>query len=239
MPLKISSLLLLVLPLAVVSQGRAGEYSPVSVGVQVDVGRVNTTWVPFQSRAGNIQGAEAETMYGLGISTHLRLGELVAQRLSSLVVIPSLDFRVGRASDQQALANFSWYGADGSLTQVQNAQAQRVTNNQYLALSLPVRWYPTSSSAYGGFYMEAGPVVAQVRQTVDLTVDGLVLAIPTTLKESSKITNQASGFVGGIGLTRVYARTQASCGINYMALSKANSDGKDHSALRFYVQWSF
>lgn len=217
----------------------AGEYSAVSPGVQVDVSKVNSTYVPFQSKAGNIQGADAELMFGVGISAHIRLGEVFAQKLSSLVLVPSADFRFGRDHGTQSSANFNWYGTDGSLTQIQNAQADRVTNTQYMTFSLPLRWYVASSASQGGFYVEGGPVYARIAQTVDLSVDGLVLSIPTSLHESSKITDNTNGFVGGLGWTRIYRTTQASYALAYTYLKKATANGQDNSAIRLYFQWSF
>lgn len=217
----------------------AGEYSTISPGLQVDFSKVNTTYIPFQSKAGNIQGADAELMFGVGISAHIRLGEVVAQRFSSLVLIPSMDFRIGRDNTKQSFANFSWYGTDGSVTEIQNAKAERVTTTQHITLSVPLRWYVGSSAAYGGFFVEAGPVFAQIRQTVDLSVDGLVLSIPTNLNESAKITNNTSGFVGGIGFTTIYRKAQMSYGLAYTMLQKATSNGQDNNAVRLYFQWGF
>jgi len=216
----------------------AGEYSAVSFGIQVDVAKANTTTTPFQNSAGNIQGADVGTLFGAGLTSQVRMGEIVAQRLSSLVFTPTLNLQYGRDQENRFYTNMNVYSPDGSVVSVQNANGQRTTDTLILTLSCPLRYYFGGSCTMGGIFVEAGPVAARIQQSVDLKVDGLVLASATTLSESAKITQNTTGITAALGKTTVYRQVQASYGLGYTQLSGKNGQ-KDQTNLRIFVSWTW
>lgn len=216
----------------------AGEYSPLSVGIQVDVANAATKFVPFQSEAGNIQGAEVATLLGFAVTSQVRFGPIFTERLSAFVLTPTLAYRFGSKSDDLFSANLNFYTANGSIISVQNAQSERKTATKTLAAIVPLRWYAGGNAVYGGLYFEGGYVWARQEQDVDLKVEGLIQAQQSEINESSTIKTDQSGFVAGIGYTWVYRASQATVGLQYQSLQA--SGGLDaRGETRLVVQWTF
>lgn len=216
----------------------AGEYAKISPGVNVELGyTTGNTTVPFQSASGNIQGGTTQWTYGLGLSAPVRLGETLSWSLCSLVAIPTLSARVGHNSDDQVSPNLNFYSPDGSLTVIQNASSHRSTQTREIALSLPIRWYVGGSAAYGGFYLEAGPVVVRAQQNVDFTVTGLSLAQTTTLSESTTIRQTDAGVVVGLGVTNIYRGYQFTYGLSVRSMTSKDPIAANQIAAVF--SWTF
>lgn len=227
----------LCLVLAAVS-AQAGEYSSVSFGLALDYTSQSTSKVPFQNVSGNIQGADADKLLGIGLTTQVRLGEVISQRVSGLVLTPTISYRFGTVNESEFYSNLAFYAPDGSVVYVQNANSTRKTANRQISLSVPLRYYFGGSAAYGGFFAEAGPVYANVQQNVDLSVSGLILAIPSSVQESARITSSLSGYTVGLGTTWIYRQSQVSLILSYQTLG--GIDGrKSSSETRGGIQWTF
>jgi hypothetical protein len=216
----------------------AGEYDKASVGLQIDVTSVSAAKVPFQNAAGNIQGAEAKTLGGVGLVANLRLGEIFTEKLSAFAVVPSLTYRFGRESDSQFFANYNFYSPDGSVTSIQNANVNRMTNDREVVIDVPFRWHVNGDATYGGFFVEGGPVFANLQQTVDLAASGLVLSTPSTVQESSRISTTTTGFSGGIGFMRVYRTSQSAVLLKFQSL-KGDQTRSSRNEIRLGFQWTF
>lgn len=220
----------------------AGEYSYWSPGIQVNVARaVQNTFVPFQSTSGNIQGANVQDLYGIGLANQVRLGEIFSWKLRSLVWAPTLGVHLGRESESRYDANLTFYGTDGSTASVQGATSSRKTNTREIFFASPLRWYVVSGSAvYGGFYLEAGPLFVQTNQTVDLGVNGYVMSVPATLSESAQIHANEHGYVVGLGATSVYRGVQFTYGLTYQGISGSTTSTKVGSnQVQAHLTWTF
>lgn len=231
--------LLVLLSLALsTAWAQAGDYSKVSPGISIEVGHATGgATVPFQNASGNIQGGRIEWMFGLGLTTPIRLGETVSWSLQSLEVVPTLGGRFGRTSDSRQDNNMVFYGPDGSLTNIQLASSSRATKSMELSLALPLRWYPGGAAAYGGFYLEAGPIFVRSQEDVQLDVSGLVLAQPTQLSESTTLRQNDSGLVAGLGVTSVSRGYQFSYGLTFQSITSKNAVATNQ--VRLVFAWTF
>jgi len=224
--------LLAALPMA------AGEYSILSPGIQVEIAQESTKSVPFQSEAGNIQGAQVDLLLGFGLTSQVRLGPLFTESLSSFVLAPSVVYRLGKKTDSQSDPNLSFYTSDGSVVSVQNANSTRTTNTRVLGFNLPLRWYLSGSAVFGGLYFEGGPAWARQQQDVNLVVTGMIQAQQSQISESATITTSQTGAVFGVGYTGIYRVNQASVALQYQSLKGSANQGNT-SEVRLVVQWTF
>lgn len=218
----------------------AGEYNTVSIGVQIDAAQASTKFVPFQSQAGNIQGAQVGTLLGFGLTSQVRFGSLISQHLSSLVVTPSVIYRYGKQDDRTVDANLNFYTSNGSIVSIQNASSNRSTSSKVLSFVLPLRWYMSGTATYGGIFVEAGFALGRYEQNVDLAVAGLIKAQPSQINESAKIIQTTTGYCAGVGYTRVYRESQATVLLQFQDLSapKGSTIGPG-SEIRVGMQWTF
>lgn len=216
----------------------SGEYAVMSPGLQVEAAQVSTKFVPFQSEAGNIQGAQVSTLLGFGLTAQIRLGPMITQGLSGFVVAPSAVYRFGKTSDNQVSSNLNFYTANGSIVSVQNANSDRTTTTKILGVTVPLRWYMSNSAVFGGLYFEAGAAWAREEQNVDLTVNGLIQAQQSQISEGAKITTTQSGYVIGVGYTSIHRDNQSTVGLQYQSLNGVGALGTS-GEIRLAVQWTF
>jgi hypothetical protein len=216
----------------------AGEYAAFSPGLQVEAAQVSTKFVPFQSEAGNIQGAQVSTLLGFGLTGQIRLGPLVSESLSGLVLAPSAIYRFGKTTDNQVSSNLNFYTSNGSIVSVQDATSDRTTSTKVLGLTLPLRWYMSNSAVFGGLYFEGGAAWAREEQNVDLTVSGLIQAQQSQISEGAKITTTQSGYIIGVGYTWIHRENQTSLGLQYQSLNGVGALGTS-GELRLALQWTF
>jgi hypothetical protein len=236
--MRFKNLLALALLATLANSLQAGEYDKFSPGLALDYSSsTSNAFVPFQSVAGNIQGANTKSLLGVSFFAVVRPGEFLGGGLSSFALVPSLALRYGKDTENRFDANLNFYSPDNGFTSVQNANSTRQTTTTELTLAVPVRWYPGSSTVDGGVWIEFGPGVVNSTKNVDLTVSGLIMATNATINESAKITSNVPIFQFGIGWTTVYNANQASFGICYQSVSK--SDQGVSNQIRATVQWSF
>lgn len=217
---------------------QAGELSKVSAGIALEYSAATSaTFVPFQSKAGNIQGANTGAVYGIGIVAVLRPGEILSGKLSSFALLAGLHLDYGREKEDRFDSNLAYYAPDGSSVLVQNASSTRRTTTVETGLHLPLRWYPASSTADGGVYVEAGPGWIKSNKDVDLQVNGYVQAVPTTINEAARITSTVRVIDYGIGYTAVYNASQATFGVAYQQVL---DEGRGVSnRFRVHITWTF
>lgn len=228
---------LLLLTLCAVT-AHAGDYSAISPGISIDIGHATGgASVPFQNQSGNIQGGRIDWMFGLGLSAPIRLGEVSTWRLQSLMLVPTFAGRFGHTSESRTDNNLLFYSPDGSLSNIQLASSSRSTKTMELSLALPLRWYPGGAAAYGGFYLEAGPIFVKTQEDVQLDVSGLVLAQPTQLRESTTLRQSDVGAVAGIGVTSVNRSYQFSYGLVFQSITSKNAIASNQ--VRLVFAWTF
>lgn len=226
--------------LALVSAGalRAGEFSAVSPGLGINFSSATSkAFVPFQSDSGNIQGASAHQLYGIDILANVRLGQLFTAKLSSLVLVPTLGIRYGQEDETRNENNLNFFTSDGSVVSIQNAASTRKTSCVEVSFALPLRWYMGATADSGGVWIEAGPALINSQKTVNLSVSGLVSAVPTSIDESAKITATVRGFVAGVGWTTIYDSCQVSYNLTYMGTTGADKGVSNQ--IRISAAWTF
>lgn len=228
----------LLIPALCAASAHAGEYSKVSPGIQIEVGHATGgASVPFQNESGNIQGGRIDWVFGVGLTAPIRLGEVASWRLQSLMLVPTLGGRFGRTSDSKTDNNFIFYGPDGGLSSIQMATISRTTKTMEISLAVPLRWYPGGSAAYGGFYLEAGPIFVRAQEDVQLDVSGLVLAQPIQVSESTTLRQNDNGLVAGVGVTQVNRSYQFSYGLTFQSITSKNAIASNQ--VRLVLAWTF
>lgn len=219
----------------------AGEYSTWAPGFQLEYARgMNTSPGRPQGAAPDYlpQSLPLAEQAGLGVVLMLRPSELVDGALSNFQIPFTVGFRYGRGKDTSSLGSYSAF-INGGVSTLSGTQAYRKTSQQDLYLYVPLRFYPGGNGAtQGGFWLEAGPQLSNIRQTTDLTLTGALSGAPVSGSDSVTVKQNVASVVVGFGGTRAYYNSQFTFGLHYQA-NKSTQGAEATNMLRATLQWTF
>jgi len=219
----------------VLAQAPSSGFTGSNFGIQVDLNHLMGTsnvavfgpapdFTPQSSQDGNLPG--------IGFSYGFQFGS-DANKYQHWALVPVLGIRSGTQKDSQQFGTLETLS--GSFT---NAMVTRKTKTEEIFLSIPLRWYTQQKGQLGdGFFLEAGAILANSKQTVDLEVTGEFAGQTPSYKYQVKYTKNRGGYLVGIGDSFPIGNHGLDLGVEYLSLP--SSEPLPAHSLRVYVQWYF
>jgi hypothetical protein len=101
----------------------------------------------------------------------------------------------------------------------------------------------TNNAAYGGAFVEAGPLICHTQHIGKFETAGMVLDKSFSYKQKRCDTTNSYGLVVGIGRTSIYNEHQLTYGLSFNIISSKASDAelkaKAQSKINLHTSWTF
>lgn len=224
----------------------AGEYSMWSPGFVVSLSRDTTSHKGLLSTTDdNIKHANVNNLLGIGLTSQLRLGELCSGTLSSLALVPTVDLSLGVVKAHSSKSNLDHVISNNDHILLSNVILVNKNKVRMLTLSIPLRWYfATANAAYGGAFIECGPLICNIKYIDGLQINGTTIAEkPFAVTEKKSSTKTSYGLVTGIGKVNIYDEHQIAYGLSLHTIrakdSSAKSKYKSQFKTNLYCSWTF
>jgi hypothetical protein len=116
----------------------AGEYSFFSPGIAVSGSKTVNSHKNITGS--QINRSDVKTLFGIGLTSQLRLGELRSGGFNSLVLVPTVGFSTGVSSKHFSKNTVDYFNDDGELQKASDSNLFSKSKAYELTISLPLRW---------------------------------------------------------------------------------------------------
>jgi hypothetical protein len=229
----------------------AGEYSVFSPGFEFSISKGMASHQNLSNKADKgtkcIDACnDVDKLVGIGMTSQIRLDEFLSGAFSGIAMVPTIGLKFGTSSKSTYSANMAYTYDDNHNEEVSDATSSIKTKMYEFTLSVPFRWYfMTKNTAYGGAFVEFGPLVRRTKHKNSLQVVGTTLLQSsfTGPKKLSCTNNTNYGLMVGIGTTSIYDEHQFTYGLSLHAMStkskKDKSKQQPQSEVNLHIAWTF